>query len=123
GNPVSLTAGLATIDILRREKIHQKVNAAGDELHARLRDIIDDHGLGYTVSGIGSIFKIFFGGEVHNYQDALKCDRKAYLEFFGRMLKSGVFLPPSQFESNFLSSAHSTDDIEKTINAYEANLA
>ena len=123
GNPVSLTAGLATIDILRREKIHQKVNAAGDELRARLRDIIDDHGLGYTVSGIGSIFKIFFGGEVHNYQDALKCDRKAYLEFFGRMLKSGVFLPPSQFESNFLSSAHSTDDIEKTINAYEANLA
>ncbi|MDI6902620.1 MAG: glutamate-1-semialdehyde 2,1-aminomutase [Methanocellales archaeon] len=123
GNPVSLTAGLATIDILRREKIHQKVNSMGDELRARLRDIIDDHGLGYTVAGIGSIFKIFFGGEVHNYQDALKCDRKVYLEFFGRMLKSGVFLPPSQFESNFLSSAHSTDDIEKTINAYEANLA
>ncbi|MDI6859095.1 MAG: glutamate-1-semialdehyde 2,1-aminomutase [Methanocellales archaeon] len=123
GNPVSLTAGLATIDILRREKIHQKVNSMGDELRARLRDIIDDHGLGYTVAGIGSIFKIFFGDEVHNYQDALKCDRKVYLEFFGRMLKSGVFLPPSQFESNFLSSAHSTDDIEKTINAYEANLA
>lgn len=123
GNPVSLTAGLATIDVLHRKKIYQKVNSMGDELRAGLRNIIDDHGLGYTVAGIGSIFKIFLGGEVHNYQDALKCDSKAYLGFFGRMLKSGVFLPPSQFESNFLSSAHSTGDIEKTINAYEANLS
>ncbi|MDD2666471.1 MAG: glutamate-1-semialdehyde 2,1-aminomutase [Methanocellales archaeon] len=123
GNPVSLTAGLATIDVLHRKKIHQKVNSMGDELRARLRDIVDDHGLDYTVAGVGSIFKIFFGGEVHNYQDAFKCDSKAYLEFFGRMLKSGIFLPPSQFESDFLSSAHSTGDVERTINAYEANLA
>jgi len=123
GNPVSLTAGLATIEVLRSEKVHEKLNNMGNSLRARLRDMVADKGLDYTVAGIGSMFKVFFGGEVYNYRDALKCDKDRYEQFFHRMHRQGIFLPPSQFETNFLSFAHTQEDIKKTIDAYEVNLS
>ncbi|MDI6888589.1 MAG: glutamate-1-semialdehyde 2,1-aminomutase [Methanocellales archaeon] len=123
GNPVSLTAGLATIEVLRSENVHGKLNDAGNSLRIQLRDIVADKGLDYTVAGIGSMFKVFFVGNVRNYQDALKCDKDGYEQFFHRMHKDGVFLPPSQFETNFLSYAHTQEDIKRTIDAYEVNLS
>jgi len=120
---VSLTAGLATIEVLRNEKVHEKLNGMGDSLRTQLRSVVADKGLDYTVSGIGSMFKVFFGGEVHNYQDALKCDKERYKQFFHRMHNDGIFLPPSQFETNFLSHAHTQEDIEKLLGAYEVNLS
>ncbi len=122
GNPLSLTVGLATINILERDNVHHEINRTGDSLRAQLEDVIADLHLDYSVAGIGSMFKVFFGAEVRNYQDALKCDKIGYLEFFHRMLKSGIFLPPSQFETNFISYAHTPDDIQKTIEAYRENL-
>ena len=122
GNPVSLAAGLAVLDVLESEDVHRRLNAAGDLLRSALSDVISDCGLAYSVSGIASMFKIFFGETPHNYQDAIACDKEAYLRFFHRMLKSGVFLPPSQFETNFLSTAHTEEDIDRTIEAYMENL-
>jgi len=52
----------------------------------------------------------------------LSCDKEKYLRFFHKMLASGVFLPPSQFETNFVSSAHTEEDLERTVEAYKANL-
>ncbi len=123
GNPVSLTAGLATIEVLRSEKVHEKLNGVGNSLRTQLEDIITGKSLDYTVAGIGSMFKVFFGGEVHNYQGALRCDKEKYGQFFHRMHKDGIFLPPSQFETNFLSYAHTQEDIKRTIDAYEVNLS
>ena len=87
-----------------------------------LSETVEDEGLDYHVCGIASMFKIFFGKEPHNYQEVLKCDKEGYFAFFHRMLASGVFLPPSQFETNFISAAHSDVDIEKTLEAYAENL-
>ncbi|PWB53653.1 MAG: glutamate-1-semialdehyde-2,1-aminomutase [Candidatus Methanoperedenaceae archaeon] len=122
GSPVSMTAGLAVISTLRKEKVHDRVNKAGDLLRSGLSDIIADLGLDYNVSGVGSMFKVFFGDMPYNYQEALKCDTNKFNEFFKKMLTDSIFLPPSQFETNFLSVAHSKDDIEKTIEAYKRNL-
>ncbi|MFZ3058679.1 MAG: glutamate-1-semialdehyde 2,1-aminomutase [Candidatus Methanoperedens sp.] len=122
GSPVSMTAGLAVIKTLRNEKVHGKVNKAGDSMRAGLSDVISDLGLDYSVSGIGSMFKVFFGDMPYNYQDALKCDKEKFNVFFKKMLADGIFLPPSQYETNFLSVAHSQDDIDKTIEAYRRNL-
>ncbi len=122
GSPVSMTAGLAVIKTLRNEKVHEKVNKAGDSMRARLSDVISDLGLYYSVSGVGSMFKVFFGDMPYNYQDALKCDKEKFNVFFKKMLADGIFLPPSQYETNFLSLAHSQDDIDKTIEAYRRNL-
>ncbi len=122
GSPISMAAGLAVIETLRKEKVHEQVNSKGDELRKALNDIIHDLGLNYSVGGIGSMFKVFFGDLPYDYQSALRCDKEAYLEFFHRMLKHGVFLPPSQYETNFISFAHTQEDIQKTIEAYQRNL-
>ncbi|WP_406656798.1 glutamate-1-semialdehyde 2,1-aminomutase [Methanolobus sp. ZRKC2] len=122
GSPASVAAGLTVLDVLEKEDVHKKLSFAGDKLRSGLSDVVADLGLDYTVSGISSMFKIFFGDRPLNYQDVLKCDKEGYLNFFFKMLDSGVFLPPSQFETNFLSTAHIDEDIEKTLAAYEANL-
>ncbi len=122
GSPVSMAAGLSVIDTLKREKVHQKVNKNGDSLRSALSDVIADLGLEYSVSGVGSMFKVFFGDMPYNYQDALKCDKEKFNIFFKKMLSSGIFLPPSQYETNFLSLAHSREDMDKTIEAYQRNL-
>ncbi len=122
GSPTSLAAGMATLDVLEREKVLERLNSRGDNLRKALSDIVEDLGLGYSVVGIASMFKIFFGDAPKNYVEALNCDKAGYFAFFRRMLKSGVFLPPSQFETNFLSAAHSEDDINQTLEAYKSNL-
>lgn len=122
GSPCSMAAGIAVLDYLEKEKIHEKVNSKGDYIRTVLSEIIEDKGLNYSVCGIASMFKTFFGAEPHNYQEALKCDKEGYLAFFHRMLASGIFLPPSQFETNFVSAVHSDEDIEKTLKAYTENL-
>ncbi|AKB73579.1 Glutamate-1-semialdehyde aminotransferase [Methanosarcina lacustris Z-7289] len=122
GSPCSVAAGIAMLDYLKEENIHAKLNATGDYMRTVLSEIVEDEGLDYNVCGIASMFKIFFGAEPHNYQEVLKCDKDGYLAFFHRMLASGVFLPPSQFETNFISAAHSKEDIEKTLEIYMENL-
>ncbi|AGF97166.1 Glutamate-1-semialdehyde aminotransferase [Methanosarcina mazei Tuc01] len=118
GSPCSVAAGISMVDYLKEENIHAKLNYD----RAALSEIVEDEGLDYHVCGIASMFKIFFGDEPHNYQEVLKCDKEGYLAFFHRMLASGVFLPPSQFETNFISAVHSDEDIEKTLEAYLENL-
>jgi glutamate-1-semialdehyde 2,1-aminomutase len=122
GHPLSMAAALATLNVLKRDKVHEKVNRMGDSLRTMLRDTINDLALDYYVSGVGSMFKIFFGELPTNYQQALKCDKAGYFDFFHRMLDSGIFLPPSQYETNFISAAHTDEDIDATSEAYEENL-
>jgi glutamate-1-semialdehyde 2,1-aminomutase len=120
-HPVSLAAADAVLQLIE-PALYKELNRKGDELRKNLEEIIADKHLPYSVSGIASMFKVFFGAKPKNYTEALKCDKEAYLDFFHHMLKSGVFLPPSQFETNFLSTAHSEEDLQKTLEAYEANL-
>ncbi len=122
GSPTSVAAGLTVLEVLEKEEVHKKLNATGEMMRSSLSEIVADLGLDYNVVGIASMFKIFFGDKPLNYQDVLKCDKEGYLKFFFKMLDSGVFIPPSQFETNFISTAHTEDDIEKTLLAYEANL-
>lgn len=122
GSPVSMAAGLVVIETLKKEKVHEKVNRAGDYMRTLLLDIVSDLRLNYSVSGVGSMFKVFFGEMPYNYQDALKCDKEKFNGFFKKMLSDGIFLSPSQYETNFLSLAHSQEDIDKTIEAYHSNL-
>lgn len=122
GSPASAASSLAVLDILEKDDVPGKLNKTGDMFRARLTEIVADLGLDYSVCGVSSMFKIFFGDRPYNYQEVLRCDKDGYLAFFFRMLDSGVFLPPSQFETNFLSTAHTEADLEKTLEAYEKNL-
>ncbi len=122
GSPTSVAAGITVLDILEKENVHKKLNAAGDELRAGIIDIVEDLNLNYSVCGVSSMFKVFFGDIPRNYQEVLRCDKEGYMQFFFRMLQSGIFLPPSQFETNFLCTAHSEEDLESLLAAYQGNL-
>lgn len=122
GSPASLAAGLATLDVMEKENTLHKLNRMGAEMRSALKEIVEDLGLDYSVVGIASMFKVFFGPEPHDYAQALKCDRAGYLQLFRRMLNSGVFLTPSQYETDFISAAHTQDVIETTLEAFRSCL-
>lgn len=122
GHPASLAAARAVLDVLEKGDVHTELNRTGDKLREGLGDVIEDRGLDYSVSGLASMFKVFFGELPHNYQEALRCDKDSFNVFWRKMLDAGIFLPPSQYETNFISTAHSEDDIGKTIEAYSDNL-
>ncbi|HOU70857.1 MAG TPA: glutamate-1-semialdehyde 2,1-aminomutase, partial [Methanothrix sp.] len=122
GSPVPLACGMATLDIMEKEKVLEKLQASGEEMRRGLQDILKDLDLPYSVVGIASMFKVFFGQQPQNYAQALKCDKAAYLAFFWRMMRSGVFLTPSQFETDFISAAHGPDVIQTTLEAFASCL-
>jgi len=116
GNPISLTAGIKTIKIL--EDILGDLNKKSEVMNRALSEIAEDRG--YFFSGIASMFQMFLTDtKVKDYNDAMQCDKEEYMNFFRRMLDEGIYLSPSQFETNFISSAHSKEDLEKTLEAYK----
>jgi glutamate-1-semialdehyde 2,1-aminomutase len=117
GNPLSLAAGMAMVDFLDKNRVHMKLNELGKDLRVGLIELFKRTRLEYSVSGTASMFQIFFGPMPENYAQALKCDRELYMKFWRHMLESGVFLPPSQYETCFLSAAHAQKDIQVTIRA------
>lgn len=122
GNPIAMTAGYTTLKILyeKRKTIYKQLDSKAKYLAERFREIADKNGVKVQVNQIGSMMTVFFSdGEVYDYESALKSDTKKFAKFFNLMLKNGVYLPPSQFEAMFLSTAHTDRDIEKTIKAFE----
>lgn len=117
GHPVSLAAGLATLSVLN-EGGYRRVNGLGDLLRRMLVDLLEELDVHISVQGIGTMFQVFFTEKpVRNYQDALTCDTDLYKKFSAFMRDEGIFLAPSQYETNFISLAHSNEDLEYTIRA------
>jgi len=117
GNPMSLLAGYTTVNILQRDRIVEKTAEKTKKLCSGLRDLLNDKE-GIELGQISSMFCIYFGKTPKNYHEALKLNKEAYMNFFWKLLKNGVFFPPSQFESCFMSYAHTDEDIERTIEAF-----
>jgi glutamate-1-semialdehyde-2,1-aminomutase len=122
GNPLSLAAGLATVETLQKEGVHWKLNDKCKKFGQTLTDTMRELKKDYTPVGIASMFQIFFGPQPENYEGALRSDKVKYLDFWRRMLDQGVFLMPSQFETNFLSAAHTQADFDKIAHAVKKSL-
>ncbi len=115
GNPASLTAGIATLRYLHD---HPEVYRRLDDATRAIGEVAIDARQGSFVR-IGSLYKHFFrGAPPRNYQEVKECDTDAFSRFWKAMLDAGIFLPPSQFETNFLSAAHSDQDIDEIADAY-----
>ena len=115
GNPASLAAGYAT---LRHLHDHPEVYRHLDEATRAIGEVAVDVGRG-TFVRIGSLFKHFFRDSApRNYRQVKECDTAAFSRFWKAMLDNGIFLPPSQFETNFLSAAHTESDIKQITDAY-----
>jgi glutamate-1-semialdehyde 2,1-aminomutase len=118
GNPLAMRAGIATLKELNRPGLYAGIDELGKKLVAGLRKALADAGIVAQVTSIGSLCTIFFAPQVvSNYADAKRSDTKLYARFFREMLNRGIFLAPSQFEAAFVSAAHTTEDIERTIRA------
>jgi glutamate-1-semialdehyde 2,1-aminomutase len=117
GNPLSLVAGSAAVNWLHD---HRNAYAALDDKTRAIEENLSDMGNGSFVR-LGSMFKYFFRHTApRNYREVKECDTGSFQRFWTRMLDAGIFLPPSQFETNFLSVAHSDQDIETIISAYNS---
>ena len=122
GNPLAMTAGMKLLELLRDNNIYEKLEKKGTKLEKGFKANIDELGLPAKVSRVGSMFSIFFAeNEIDNYKDVQQCDLDSFALYFGEMLNKGIYLPPSQFESNFISATHTDKLLDKTIEAnYEA---
>jgi glutamate-1-semialdehyde 2,1-aminomutase len=114
GNPLAVSAGLATLKRLRKENPYQRL----EELGARLESGIRKKSASVQFNRVGSMFTLFFTGQpVRDFATAKTCDTQRFNQFFHSMLEQGVYLPPSQFEAAFISAAHTNEDIDRTIAA------
>jgi len=118
GNPLAMAAGLAQLRILEEQDGFAQLEKLGAQLEAETRALLKSAGLDYVFYRIGSMFCLFFTAKpVRNLGDAKTSDTKAFAKFFHALLARGVYLAPSQFETGFLSTAHTAGDIAETARA------
>jgi glutamate-1-semialdehyde 2,1-aminomutase len=116
GNPLAMRAGIATLNELSKPGVYEGIDELAKKLVAGLRKALSDAGIPAQINSIGSLSTIFFTPHaVSNYSDANRSDTKVYARYFREMLNRGIFLAPSQFEAAFVSAAHTSGDIDRTI--------
>ena len=117
GNPLAVAGGLATLNELS-SSTYELLEKRAEQLEKGIRGNLAKLSLPYHYQRIGSMACLFFTDKaVANYDDAMRCDTKTFARYYHAMLNEGIYLPPSQFESFFISTAHSEQDIEETIKA------
>src|SRR5690348_16503481 len=118
GNPLAMSAGIAALKQLTAPGLYERINKNADRLVAGLRKAIAEAKVPAQVNSAYSLGTIFFTDQtVGNYSDAKRADTKRYARFFREMLDRDIFLAPSQFEAAFISAAHTSADIERTLAA------
>ncbi|HPC62019.1 MAG TPA: glutamate-1-semialdehyde 2,1-aminomutase [Verrucomicrobiota bacterium] len=118
GNPVAMAAGIAALEQLGKGDAYARLESLGAALEAGLTEAARAAGIPVRFNRCGSMFCAYFTAQpVWNLAEAMTSDRERFKRYFHGMLEQGVYLAPSQFEAGFLSTAHSEQDIEKTVRA------
>ena len=120
GNPIAMAAGIATLKELKKQNPYKQFEETAKILEVILTETAKKYNINLTVNRFGSMLNPFFTNtEVTNFKEAQQSDTKKFAVFFWEMIHNGIFLPPSQFEAWFLSSALSEKDIKKTAEAID----
>ncbi len=123
GNPLAMRAGIATLERLTAPGLYQELDRRAEQLVAGLRQALAETGIRAQIQAQGSLATLFFCEQaVRNYEGAKRSDTARYASFFREMLNRGVFLAPSQFEAMFVSTAHTQEDVARTIAAARESL-
>ena len=121
GNPLAMAAGNAQIKYLQENPyIYEEIEQKGAYLESEFKKSAEKYGVNVRVNRVGSMMSVFFtDNDVTNFETASKSDTEKFKVYFNEMLKQGIYLAPSQFESLFLSDAHTKADLEKTAAAFD----
>ncbi|MFL0504874.1 glutamate-1-semialdehyde 2,1-aminomutase [Ureibacillus sp. 179-F W5.1 NHS] len=118
GNPLAMTAGIETLSRLTPES-YEYFKKLGDQLEAGIREAATKYNIPHTVNRAGSMIGLFLTNEeVVDFASAKTSDLKLFAEYYKLMAEEGIYLPPSQFEGLFISTAHTEEHIEKTVEAF-----
>ena len=125
GNPISVTAAINSIKTINRikNKLYPKLDRMCKMMVEEIDDLASDYNIPHTINSISSMFQIFFSSQkVVDYKTAKKSNTKKFQKLFSNLLKNGIFIAPSQYETVFLSDAHTDVDITKALGAYGMSL-
>lgn len=124
GNPASIRAGIACLEVLQNADRYQKMEQLTAQLAVGIRKSAEIHGVPLTVNQLGGAFSTHFCDHlVTSYEEAEQTDEKQFAAFFHALLDEGVCIAPSRYEAWFLTLAHTKEDIEQTIDAADRALA
>ena len=118
GNPLAVSAGLATLKRLQKDSPYDRLEALGARLERGVIEAAGKAGIQVRVNRVGSMLTFFFTDrEVTDFQSAKTSDTERFSRFFHAMIDQGIYLPSSQFEAVFISAAHTESDIDQTVSA------
>jgi len=120
-----MAAGLATLDIINEEGFYDTLAQKAKQLVDGIQKAATDNNIALSHNIVGGMFGLFFtdNKNVSGFKDVMACDADRFKTFFHQMLSRGVYLAPSAFEAGFISTAHSSTDIDNTINAASESFA
>lgn len=121
GNPIAMSAGLMMLHYLNdHDEVYEQIAASGQYLAKEIAKVNTALGKNYTINQIGSMISIFFTDKpVNDFEGAKACDTEMFGKYFQGMLNEGVYLPPAQFESWFLSTSLSAEDLDHIVKSHE----
>lgn len=124
GNPLAMTAGIKTLELLKQPGSYEKLTATTETLISGIREAAKAAGLPFTGGSVSAMFGFFLcEGPVRNFEEAKQTDSERFGKLHRAMLERGVYLAPSAFEAGFTSLAHSDADIEATLQAFRESFA
>ena len=124
GNPLAMAAGVAALSYIKdHPELYDELEKKSSYLENGFKENLDLVGKNYTMNRVGSMMCMFFAEEpVEDFNSAFKSDTELYGKYYHQMLQRGIYLAPAQFEAMFVSTAHSIDDLDKTIEAHRESL-
>lgn len=118
GNPLSTAAGIATLKALDNQAVYRQLRQYSDDLTGQIAKLFENYLLPLKVNKVESLFTLFFAKhKVIDFESAQKSDMKTYAEFFRHLLQRGIYIPPSGYETWFVSNAHTQEHLDLTIKA------
>ena len=119
GNPLAMAAGIASLKMLRDDAPYKHLENTGQQLAKGLQDIAHDKGVPLQIPQIGSMYCLFFSEEkVNNFEQAISCNHMSFNSVFHKMIEHGVYLPPSSYETCFISTKHTDQEVTHTLEAF-----
>ena len=120
GNPIAMTAGIVTLEQLAKEGVYQSLDERSGRLTDGLANAAQKAGLAARTGHVGSMLGMFFTDRnIACFEDAKTCDLELFANFYQGMRRQGIYIAPSQFEALFLSTAHTDEHIDATVDAAE----